>query len=1293
MDRVPFRPVAIVGIAALLPGSGDDPERFAELLEHRADLVGPVPDDRRRDAGLGPDAALAEAALLDRIDTFDHTFFGLSLREARQMDPQQRLLLELTCRAMWDAGYPLSTFRGSRTTVVVGAGRDTYAELPGPDAAPLVTGSLPSAQAGRVAHLLDLRGPALTIDTACSSSLAAVHEACRKLSTGEADWAVTGGVRLLSNPPGVADPGGESIVSPGGRSRSFDAAADGTGLGEGGVVFLLKPLDLAERDGDPIRAVVLGGAVNHDGGRSNGFAAPSAEAQEEMLLEAWRTAGVHPNSLGLIEAHGTGTRLGDPIEFEALSAAFRRRTERTGFCVLGSVKSNIGHLDSAAGAAGLLKTVKTLEHGRRYASAHFTEPNPLLETDRSALRLSTRTEPWETSGPRRAGVSAFGLTGTNVHLVLEQAPPGRRETPIGVPRRVLIPLSARSEGALRRHAARLAAHLRAHPEPAVMADLAFVQATGRDHERRRATVCAATAEEAATRLEELAAGDTEIARVPDATVLIMLLPDEGGIDPGTVGAWTGAFPSLAEWRDEQRVVLDGLPARDREAAESLIDRHTIVRALFEAGLSDRVVIGHGSGNPLVDVLRGETDPVTAARGLTPPGTAGDPDAHRTETVFATIAAEGDPVFITPWPGRLAELAGELAPRHRGVLIDAAHVPGRDPRDLLLDILGAAYEAGVEVDWERCVRFSGGYGRRAPMPTSLFEPIRCWAEPGPRETVGARGGAPAGEAPAESSHLSEDDGTEAERKLAAVWCALLGSETVSRDDDFFDLGGDSLMQVQLGNAVERKFGFDLPFDVVYEHPILRDLAAYLLEHSVPGRAEEEIPAARGPVHDPERDHAPVTHSQRRMWLLQQLAPTSGAYNVATVFHPDGPVDADVLRRALDGLVARHDILRTRLVLEDGELLQRVTASGAWNLDVIEREMTEQEAEEFLRDHAGRPFDLAEPGAARALLLVDPADPAHHRLQLVLHHAICDEWSMNLLVKELARDYDTLLRGSSPPRRGGELQFADWAAWEHGLDETPARAEAARHWRGALAGAPTELDLPTDFPHGTQQDDAGAWLPVRLEADTVSRMREEARARGGTLFTWLMTGYAAWLARLTQSEDFLVGVPVAGRHRAETESLLGCFVNTLPVRINAGGDPTFAELFARVRDTLAGAFTHQRHPFDLMVEESGVARDAARPPLVQTVLSLQAGGETGDGAGPRLGDTALRPLDAEGTVAWFDVSAVLWEADGGLSGILAYRTALFEEATIKGFRQDWLALTEAGLTHPHASVHTLLDNDAW
>jgi len=1467
MQSFAHQPIAVIGIAAALPGSGDDLALLSGHLEQGRDLVAPVPAARRRDGGVGPDTALSECALVDRIDAFDPRFFGMSMREARQMDPQQRMLLQLACKAIWDAGYALDQLRGSRTAVLFGAASESYSGLLAQDEAPLVTGLLPAAQAGRVAYELDLRGPAYTVDTACSSGLAAILEAARLVAGGEAELALTGAVRLLSKPPLSVVPGNEGILSPTGRARSFDAAADGTALGEGGVVYLLKPLAKAQQDGDAIHAVILGGARNQDGGRSNGFAAPSAEAQEELLVEAWRAAGINPVSLGLIEAHGTGTRLGDPIEFKALSAAFARGTDRTGFCVLSSIKSNIGHLDCAAGAAGLLKAVLALKNGRRYASAHFRTANPMLDTARSALLLSDAAEPWQTAAPRRAGVSAFGLTGTNVHVVLEQAPPQLQARPSKRVNPVLVPLAARSEAALRRHAARLAAHLDgAHG--AALADVAWVQTAGRDHGPWRAAVMAVHPDEAVAALRALADGTAPCVQT-GAAAAIVLLPHEGEADAAAVDTCLTLLPALRDWFVQEQKGIGALPPALHGHATALLHKLVLVRALIEIGVPDRNLIGHGSGNLLLDVLRGQADLGAAAAAAAGLGALPAPDPARLAGAFDAIGVQGEPVYLAPWAGQLATAAAQVEPARRGVALAAA---GTDVRRALLTALAALYRCGAAFDWRRLAPFASGDGRRSHVPSDLFEPLRCWPEQSVPAVAPAAAPAPvapavpavpvapvapvAHVAPAAAAaddaertlaaiwrRLLEVDTIAAtddffdlggdslmqtqlanavkqafgidldfntvydhptlgalaahiaaqapvtapapapasapatpERRLAGIWQRLLEVDTIAATDDFFDLGGDSLMQTQLANAVKQEFGIDLDFNTVYDHPTLGALAAFLATQApapaaaaaaapVPALTPEEraladiwrgllqvdtigrnddffalggnltlqtrlaaavrqtfgvpldfmtvhdyptlaelaahlaaltpapVPAqldADAPRHEPGRTRAPATHSQRRMWLLQQLDPASGAYNVSAAYALDGTPDADALRTGLARLGARHDILRAAFRLEEGELAMLVQSDAVVDVEVAS--VAAAGAEAALLRHAARPFDLAAPGAWRVLLLRDP-DASRSWLQLVLHHAICDEWSLGLLLRELTAEYDAVLAGRPSPLAPPALQFGDWAAWEHGLAHTDTHRLDAGHWERVLAGAPTSLALPTDFPYGARQDYEGAWLPLALPADRVARMRAAARAANGSLFAWLLTGYAAWLARTTQTDDFLVGVPTAGRHHPAAEALPGCFINTLPVRIDASGDPSFRTLFGRVRDALAAALAHQRYPFDLMVEQLGAERDAARPPLVQTLLSLQGGGP-GAGAALKLGDAALRPLQVAGAVAWFDLSAVLWNAaDGALEGIFAYRSALFERDTIASFWRDWSALLDAGLSQPDEPIHNLLHDLVW
>lgn len=1286
MNPIPSHAVAVIGIAANLPGCGDELGLLMQLLDKAADMVAPVSEQRRRDAGYAPEQALSEAALLARIDEFDYRYFGLSLREARQMDPQQRMLLQLACKAIWDAGYACEGLRASRTAVVFAAAQQDYAELLINEESPLITGLIGAAQAGRVAYELDLRGPAYTVDTACSSGLAAILDAARLVAAGEVDLALTGGVRLLSRPAPAIVPGKEGILSASGRARSFDAAADGTAFGEGGVVYLLKNLEQAQRDGDHIYALIRGGARNQDGGRSNGFAAPSAEAQQELLREAWRNAGVTADSIGFVEAHGTGTRLGDPIEFRALTKAFGEQTERRHFCVLSSIKSNIGHLDNAAGAAGMLKALLTLRAPTRWASAHFARPNPLLEVDDSALRLSPVPLPWPDGAPRVAGVSAFGLTGTNVHLVLGEAPCREDRSQLAQDEDRLLLLAARSELGLRRHARRLAEHLK-EADVHGFADAAWVQTAGRDHGPVRASVRARSSVEAADALAHLAAGGSGAVELRPGQA-VLLLPHEGSLSGDMLEGLLAHSQALQRGYQADLKQVQGLDQTLQAVANDLLNKLWMLHGLIALGLPQDRVIGHGSGNLVIDLLRGEISLPQAARAASALRVAA-PEPARLAEALEAFATQGRAVYVLPWAGMLADAVSKLAAPGDCVVLTAGAGLGRVGA---LELLAALYKAGLDLSWNAVAELCSPGGRRASVPTALFEDARCWPDVRLAAPVGASAEAVPNEAPVEApvvvdANLLEAESSAAEQALAAIWRRLLGCGALSRDDDFFELGGDSLMQTQLTNAVQQRFGVELDHYAVYDHSTLAALAAHI--DSLQPRSS----ALEGPQHDAQRRSAPATRSQRRMWLLQQLEPKSGAYNVVIAYRFNGGVDSAALRQALLKLAGRHDILRSSFVLEAGELCMRVHETIDLEFDC--RELSDWDAS-LLHDGASRPFDLSHPGAWRVQLLSPSAASGSSRqpvLQLVMHHAICDEWSMRMLLQELAQDYRAISAGQPSPLPSPKLGFADWAAWEHSLESSPTHARDAQYWLQSLRGAPSSLAIPTDFAYGAQQSHEGAWLRLSLPAELTGRMREAARAANGSLFTWLFTAYAAWLARLTQMEDFVVGVPTAGRHHPDAEHIPGCFINTLPIRIDASGAPGFAELFGRIQAALTEALNHQRYPFDLMLEQLGIERSAARPPLVQTLMSLQGGGP-GAKDGFSLGEALGTPMALEGNVAWFDLSAVLWEEqDGSLAGVFAYRKALFEPETVQSFWDDWKALLQAGLEQPDVPIHELFQESAW
>ncbi|HEY3057613.1 MAG TPA: type I polyketide synthase, partial [Chloroflexota bacterium] len=578
-------PIAIVGIGCRFPGGADSPDTFWQLLRDGADAVIDVPSDRwDMEAYYDPDPEAGRiytrrGAFIDHVDQFDAAFFGISPREAVMMDPQQRLLLEVTWEALEHAGQSPEALVGSQTGVFVGISASDYARLGVGDPEQMdvysSTGTAFSVASGRLSYLLGVNGPSLPVDTACSSSLVALHLACQSLRQGESDLALAAGVNVILAPEGTLYFCKLRALAPDGRCKAFDAAADGYVRGEGCGVIVLKRLSDALRDGDRILALVRGSAVNQDG-RSNGLTAPNGPAQEAVIRKALAQAHVAPHQIGYVEAHGTGTPLGDPIELRALGSVLGQERSADRPLVVGSVKTNLGHLEAAAGVAGLIKTVLMLQHGQIPPHLHFSQPSPYIEWDKLPVEIPTQLRAWPVDeGQRRmAGVSAFGLSGTNAHIILEEAPADgdadrARPDPdlgSGVHARLdpdvgdgvlvrpdadaapfVLPLSAHSPAALRA-LAEAYANLLARTDAPSLHDVCYTASRRRSHHDYRLAIVGASPAELVAQLAAESAP-------PPAQVFAGQRPRVAFVFPGQGGQWPGMAHDLL---DHEPVFLDAL---------------------------------------------------------------------------------------------------------------------------------------------------------------------------------------------------------------------------------------------------------------------------------------------------------------------------------------------------------------------------------------------------------------------------------------------------------------------------------------------------------------------------------------------------------------------------------------------------------------------------------------------------------------------------------------------------------------------------------------------------------------
>ncbi|MEX3212275.1 SDR family NAD(P)-dependent oxidoreductase [Streptomyces acidiscabies] len=678
----PDEPIAIVGMGCRFPGGLSSPEQLWDAVMSSADVVGEFPADRGWD--LVGDGFARLGGFVEDVAGFDAEFFGISPREALAMDPQQRLLLETAWEALERSGIDPNALKGSRTGVFVGGagfGYDTVGEASDELDGYRLTGGADSVLSGRIAYVLGLEGPAITVDTACSSSLVALHLAVQALRSGECDLALAGGATVMSAPRIFAEFAVQDGLAADGRCKAFAASADGVGLAEGAGLVAVERLSDARRNGHRVLAVVRGSAINQDGA-SNGLAAPSGPSQQRVIRQALASAGVAAAEVDVVEAHGTGTRLGDPIEAQALLATYGQDRPEDRPLWLGSLKSNIGHTQGASGVAGVIKMVLAMQHGQLPRTLHVDQPSTEVDWSVGAVELLTEQRPWPVvDRPWRAGVSSFGISGTNAHLILEQAPEVEPASDVDVVAPVVVPwvLSARSELALREQARRLAAHAEADPglDPVGVGAALVSTRASLEH---RAVVLGTDRDQLIARLAGLAAGEpgagVVTGRAGQSTAggrgVVFVFPGQGSQWAGMAQGLLTASPVFAERMGECARALapfvewDLLEVLgDQEALERVDVVQPVLWAVMVSlaqvwqslGVTPAAVVGHSQGEIAAACVAGGLSLDDAARIV----------AVRSRLLARSLSGHGGMVsvrlplvevesLIARWEGRLSVAA-------------------------------------------------------------------------------------------------------------------------------------------------------------------------------------------------------------------------------------------------------------------------------------------------------------------------------------------------------------------------------------------------------------------------------------------------------------------------------------------------------------------------------------------------------------------------------------------------------------------------------------------------------------
>lgn len=1095
--------IAVIGMSGVYPGAENLEELHKNLL-NGVDSIRKVPASRRERLGLDPGLEYQEIGFLEEIENFDHGFFHISAKEADNMSPEQRIALEMAAKAVLDAGYSLKEFQGTNCGVFVASQDNDYYSMLSEKSGLAWIGSLKSMLAGKISYHLDIHGPNMVIDTGCSSGLVCIDDACRRLERGEIDCALVGGITIYLK-FGTKNTEGDllGIEAGNGRCKPFDAAADGIGVGEGGGFLLLKRLSDAEADLDHIYGVIRASAINGDGARCNSITTPSIEGQKEAILRAWQEGGIHPEEITEIEAHGTGTRLGDPIEVESFYESCQEygMSSRKEPIYLGSIKGNIGHLNATAAIASVTKVLLEFQNHVIYPLCHYTTPNPLIDFERGLLQPASQPVEVDLYAHRLVCTNSFGLSGTNAHILLEDYKPMPKTERLQEhtdETELILKLSAKSETSFLEYAKELEHYISTHE---LTQELLYTLNTGRDDYAYRGIAVGKNKAELLAQVREVRPVSKQEER---KTVLVLKR-----IKDAQAVSWCGSLEEGAppEW--------------------------ALYRDIKSLGIKSDVLVVDSYGKRIAEHKAQEPwKPIEEERNETS-------ELSEEKIVNKLNAMCEQEVLDVIWIG---DYEGKFP-------CNATIYPMRNETErnrLIRDF----YRNGKDICWKH---YYGKKHSKVSAPTYCFEKNLHW-------------GIMEKQQKAQYSGEEKKDTISYEKKdmltvLKQIWVEVLecSAEEVGEDTDFFDLGGNSLLITLLVEEIEKVFGVELFVEEIYDYGTIaqqKEVIEDRLTEKEQKTKEKATEEKEENMQEKEQGEYELLSMQRLILNSIRRNPGKSDWNLTLTFKISGPLDMERMQQAYVQVCQNHPILCCQLVSKEGRdyLRQNKDISPKVKIIRVEKENikeAEQEVHAALKQEALTPVDCG--GDCLAEMKLYHINEQTHYLLFKISHLIADGWSLNLIFDELCSCYTEkkILHKESK-------DFSDYVSYEKTFLDSKAGQEQIAYWKNIEQKSHHLAVAKYKAP-----DSVISLEYILINVTVLNKLRKFAKEKRVSLFQMVLTLYHLTVQDFFGVKDSSIGVMVGKRNNMEYANTVGLFARALLSKVETEEGEALEDTLQKVR----------------------------------------------------------------------------------------------------------------------------------